>query len=112
MAAVIAFRLDTIKQRARINSRDIAQLLDTTPETISRWQTGKVEPQRGKLEKLLILEWTLGELSEFYKPDEAKLWLFSPHKLLEGRKPADLIQEGKTDEVLAIIHQLRDGAYV
>jgi transcriptional regulator with XRE-family HTH domain len=112
MAGVIAIRLDEMKKRASIKARDIAQLLDTTPETISRWQTGKAEPQRGKLEKLLILEWILSELSEFYEPSEAKLWLFSPHRLLEGKTPADLIQEGRTDDVLAIIHQLRDGAYV
>lgn len=32
--------------------------------------------------------------------------------LLGGERPADRIQRGKTDDVLALIAQLRDGAFV
>jgi uncharacterized protein (DUF2384 family) len=71
-----------------------------------------VEPQPAKLQQLLILEWITDQLSEFYEPDEARLWLFSPHRLLNGARPADRIQENATDEVLALIDQLRDGAFV
>lgn len=108
----LANRLDSIRKTGGIRSREVAQLLNTTPETVSRWQTGKVEPQPDRLKRLLTLEWLLEELSEFYSPDEARLWLFAPHKLLQGDSPADRIQKGESDEVLAIIEQLRDGAYV
>jgi uncharacterized protein (DUF2384 family) len=87
-------------------------LLDTTPQTVSRWRTGKVEPQSGRLHRLLALEWLVEELSEFYGPDEARLWLFSRHRLLGGDRPADRIQQGRADDVLALIAQLRDGAFV
>lgn len=33
-------------------------------------------------------------LAEFYTPDEARLWLCSPHRLLAGRRPAELIARG------------------
>ncbi len=33
-------------------------------------------------------------------------------RLLGGERPADRIQQGKTDDVLALIAQLRDGAFV
>lgn len=111
MAGAVATRLDAIRERGGIKSRDVAQLLDTTPQTVSRWQTGKVEPQRDRLERLLTLEWLIGELAEFYSPTEARLWLFSPHRQLHGRRPADLIQAGNVDDVLALISQLRDGAF-
>ncbi|HET7475202.1 MAG TPA: MbcA/ParS/Xre antitoxin family protein [Dermatophilaceae bacterium] len=52
------------------------------------------------------------QLGEFYEPDDARLWLYSPHKLLSGRRPAELIAAGDIDAVLALIDQLRDGAYV
>ena len=51
------------------------------------------------------------KLAEFYPPDEARLWLFSPHRLLEGQRPADRIEEDRVDDVLALIAQLRDGSY-
>lgn len=112
MASALAIRLDTIRDRGGIKSREVAQLLDTTPQTVSRWQTGKVEPQPDRLQRLLNLDWLLSELAELYPPDEARLWLFSPHRLLGGERPADRIQQGRVDDVLALISQMRDGAFV
>ena len=112
MAEAIAKRLSVIKDRAGVSSREIAQLLGTTPETVSRWNTGKGEPKRARLQRLLTLVWLVEQLSEFYAPEEAKLWLFAPHRLLDGDRPVDRIQEGKLDDALALIDQLRSGAYV
>lgn len=112
MASAVATRLNVIRDRGGIKAREVAQLLDTTPQTVSRWRTGKVEPQPDRLQRLLTLEWLIGELAEFYEPGEARLWLFAPHRLLGGQRPADRIQEGKVDDVLALIAQLRDGAFV
>lgn len=112
MSNAVANRLDSIKGHAGVRSREIAELLDTTPQTISRWQQGHVNPQPAKLHQLLALEWLATELSEFYDRDDARLWLYSPHKLLAGRRPAELIAAGDIDSVLALIDQLRDGAYV
>jgi len=112
VASALAIRLDSIRDNGGIKSREVAQLLDTTPQTVSRWQTGKVEPQRGHLERLLAMEILIGELAEFYTPPEARLWLFSPHRLLGGERAADRIQQGKVDDVLALIAQMRDGAFV
>ena len=111
MASALAGRLDRIKQLGGISGRDVAQLLDTTPETVSRWTTGKVDPQRERLQRVLELEFFLTELSEFYSAEEARLWLFAPHKLLGGESPATRIQEGRTTDVFSLLDQLRSGAY-
>ncbi|MGH9364291.1 MAG: antitoxin Xre/MbcA/ParS toxin-binding domain-containing protein [Thermoanaerobaculia bacterium] len=111
MASAVANRISKIREKAGIKGREIAQLLDTTQETVSRWNTGKVDPQPEHLHRLLTLEWLVEELGEFYEPDEARLWLFAPNRLLGGESPAQRIQGGKLDDVLAVIHQLRDGAY-
>lgn len=112
MPGAVAARLEAIKGHVGVRSREIAQLLDTTPQTISRWQQGHVDPQPSKLQQLLALEWLADQLHEFYPPDEARLWLFSPHRLLDGQTPADRIQAGNSQDVLALIDQLRDGAFV
>lgn len=109
--SAVASRLSAIRGHGGIKGREIAQLLDTTPETVSRWNTGKTEPQPDRLQRLLALEWLLDQLSDLYEPDEARLWLFSPHRLLDGDRPADRIQADRVDEVLALIAQLRDGAF-
>ena len=111
MSGAVASRLDSIKERGGIRSREIAQLLETTPETVSRWNTGKTEPQPDRLNRLLALEWLLDQLADLYEPDEARLWLFSPHRLLNGDRPADRIQGDRIDDVLGLLAQLRDGAF-
>jgi transcriptional regulator with XRE-family HTH domain len=111
MSNVIALKLDEIQNRADINGKEVAQLLGTTPETVSRWRVGKAEPQPRTRDNLLQLDWLVAELSELYLPKEAHLWLFSHHKQLAGARPVDLIQRGEIDEVLVIISQLKDGAY-
>ncbi len=110
-AGALVRKLDAIRDGAGVQGREIAQLLGTTPQTVSRWRTGKAGPQRRSLDRLLTLAWLAEELAEFYPPDEARLWLFSPHRLLEGQRPADRIEEGRVDDVLALIAQLRGGSY-
>ena len=111
MSAAVAKRLSLIRERGGIKGRDVAQLLDTTPETVSRWQSGKVDPQQDRLERLLTLEWLVEELTTFYDPEEARMWLFKPHTLLEGDSPAQRLQAGRFEDVRALISQLKDGAY-
>jgi transcriptional regulator with XRE-family HTH domain len=112
MPNAIAERLDAIQQFADFTGREVAQLLGTTPETVSRWRGGKSEPQPKMRDSLLQLEWLVSELSELYRPQEARLWLFAPHKQLKGERPVDLIERGETEPVLRIIAQLKDGAYI
>lgn len=111
MSQALAERLNSIKEQSGISARDVAQLLGTTPQTVSRWQTGKSGPQRKSLERILILEWLAGQLSQFYDPDHARLWLFAPHRMLGGARPADRIAAGEADAVLALIDQLQSASF-
>ena len=112
MAQALAKKLDELQRQAGIRFREVAELLDTTPQTISRWRSGKVDPQPDKFKQLLVLTWLAEVLSEFYTPEQARLWLFMPHKLLDGASPAERIRAGKLDDVRALVAQLKDGAYV
>jgi uncharacterized protein (DUF2384 family) len=40
------------------------------------------------------------------------LWLHAPHPLLDRERAVDLIHAGRTEEVLAAIDRLEDGAYL
>jgi transcriptional regulator with XRE-family HTH domain len=109
----VAKKIVHITEVAGVKGREVAQLLDTTPETVSRWKSGRVEPQREKLDQLLELEWLVDQLAELYpRPDDARLWLFSRHKLLQGDTPANKIQKGQLDAVLELIAQIKDGAFI
>lgn len=51
-------------------------------------------------------------LAEYYEPADIERWLTSPHKLLNDRKPCDLIAAGQASEVERLIDQLDSGAYL
>ena len=59
---------------------------------------------------LLGLESLISELSGLYSADEARVWLSSPHRRLDGERPVDRIRHGNVDDVRALIAQMRDGA--
>jgi transcriptional regulator with XRE-family HTH domain len=112
MPGAVAAKLESIKEKTGIRGRQVAHLVGTTPQTVSRWQQGRVDPQPSHLSRLLTLEWLASEIAEFYEPGDAKVWLFSRNRLLHGATPAELIKEDKIDEVLEVIEQLKTSAYV
>ena len=58
------------------------------------------------------MENILERLSEFYAdPQTARAWLYSRHKYFDGLRPADLILEGRIQEVLEAIQAVGDPAY-
>ena len=108
----IAQKLDAIQQKAAMRSVDVANVAKVRQETVSRWRSGKSFPQPETQKILLELEYVADRLSEFYSPQEARLWLLSRQKILQGAVPAELIQAGKTDDVIRVIDQLRDEVYL
>lgn len=112
MSNAIARRLESLQQKGAMRSVDVANLLGARPETVSRWNQGKAFPRPDAQKLLLNLEYIVDQLSDFYEPQEARLWLFSRQRLLGGEKPAELIQNGRADEVIALLDQMRDGVFL
>ena len=109
---VVAVKLELIKSRAAIRAAEVANMLGTTPETVSRWNQGRAYPRPSKESLLVDLEYVVERLSEFYSdPRTARAWLYSRHKFFGGLRPADLIQEGRTEEVLEAIQAMADPTY-
>ena len=109
----IARKLSLIRDKSTLNSADIATVTGAQPETVSKWNQSKAVPRPDAQRRLLDLDYIVDQLTDLYdQPDEIKLWLFSRQKLLGGQIPIDLIQAGKTEEVIAVIDQLRDSVFV
>lgn len=108
----IARRLEAIQTKGAMRSADVANVLSVRPETVSRWKQGKAFPHPNTERQLLELEFIIDKLSDFYEPREARLWIFARQRLLNEQVPAELIQQGRVDEVLAAVNQLRDGVHL
>ena len=104
--------VEELKAFGGLKGRDLANILDVSPPTISRWRNGEASPTIDKQTVMAELRWVAVRLADFYEPDEARLWLQSHHPQLNGERPYDLINNGRTRDVLEVIERLESGVYL
>lgn len=51
-------------------------------------------------------------LAEYYTPEEADMWIRSPHPQLEGQRPIDLMERGEHEKVNEILDRLDSCGYI
>jgi transcriptional regulator with XRE-family HTH domain len=111
MTSAVARRLQSLRTKGAIKEIEVANLLGTRPETVSRWNQGRAYPRANTERTLLELEYIIDQLADFYEPNEARQWIFAPQKLLGGISPAELIRTGRIDEVMRLVNQLREAVH-
>jgi transcriptional regulator with XRE-family HTH domain len=111
MAAAVARILDHLKTDGGLQGKDIANIVAVSPATVSRWSSGKATPDLRTQTVIAELRYVVDRLNELYTPEEIRLWLHTSHPMLGGERAIDLINAGRTQEVLAVIESLDAGAY-
>lgn len=109
--AVIQY-LEHLETGGALRSTDIANVIDVSKATVSRWKTGKYRPQPNHELILSDLHYVVGRLAEYYSPDEIRSWLYARHPQLSGGRAIDLIHERRTEEVLQVLERLDDEVYL
>ena len=112
MSTAVARILDDLRARGGLRGADIANIVDVSRPTVSRWTHGKGTPPLHTQTIISDLRYVVDRLSDLYTPDETRLWLHAAHPLLDQQRAIDLIVEGRTEEVLAVIDRLESGAYL
>ncbi|MDE0155934.1 MAG: hypothetical protein OXI88_06835 [Gammaproteobacteria bacterium] len=84
MTNAIARKIEPIDQKGGMRSIDIANVLDSRPETVSRWNQGRAFPRPDAEKLLLNFEYIVDQLSDVYEPIEARVWLFSRQKIFNS----------------------------
>lgn len=108
----LSLRLRNATERTDLDQADIADLLGSSPRTVSRWLADTSEPRPEARRRLLEVVAVLEHLSTVLEPAAAHDWLFSPNPMLEHYKPADLLAEGEYRQVLGLIDALAEGVFV
>jgi hypothetical protein len=111
MASAVAKIIDDHRDRGGIKGNDFANIEAVSPATVSRWTAGKALPHPKTQLVISDLRYVVDRLSEFYTPEETRLWLYSKHRLLEGQRAIDLINQGEADKVLTVIESLDEGTF-
>src|ERR1700761_7185425 len=111
MSTAVSRILDNLKNEGGLQGKDIANIVAVSPATVSRWSSGKATPDLRTQTVIAELRYVVDRLNEFYTPDETRIWLHTPHQMLAGERAIDLINAGRTEEVLAVIESLDSGAF-
>lgn len=112
MTKGVARILNDLREQGGLQGKDIANIVDVSTATVSRWAHGSGSPNLRTQTVIADLRYVVELLSDFYTPDEARLWLHSKHVLLNNRRAIDLINEDRVEEVLAVIERLDNCSYV
>jgi transcriptional regulator with XRE-family HTH domain len=112
MASAVARILGDLKDRGGLNGKDVANIVDVSTATVSRWSHGSATPSLHTQTVIADLRYVVDRLSDFYSADEIRLWLHARHPLLDGARAIDLIRANRTEDVLAVIDRLDAGAFL
>ncbi len=112
MSNAVTKTIDDLKDRGGLKGVDVANITKVSKATVTRWSAGTHSPQPRAQLVLSDLRYVVDKLSEFYAPDEIRVWLNSRNELLNGQRAIDLIHDGKTESVLEAIERLGDMAYL
>ncbi len=111
-SAAVSRVLATLRQDGGLLGTDIAALTDVSKATVHRWLNGKAAPQPKSELIISDLNYVVQKLSDYYKPENIRVWLYARHPQLNGERAIDLIHENRTDEILTIIARLDADAFI
>jgi len=104
--------LEALKNDGGLQGKDIANIVEVSPATVSRWFSGTASPGLNTQTLIAHLRYVVDRLSDFYSPDETRLWLHARHPLLDNQRAIDLIRKDQLQDVLAVIDRLSAGVYL
>ncbi len=104
--------ISEISEVGGLTGTDIANIADVSKATVSRWKAGSVKPQPNTQLVLSDLRYIIGRLSEYYSPEEIRLWLYARHPQLDGTRAIDLINANRSEEVLRTLDRLDADVYL
>ena len=100
-----------LKSRGGLKATDIANIASVSPTAVSNWTNGASRPDPATQLVISDLRYVVDRLSEFYTPDEIRLWLYAEHRLLNGERAIDLIGRRDATGVLQAIGSLDEASY-
>jgi transcriptional regulator with XRE-family HTH domain len=112
MSTAVSRIIEDLRAQGGLQGKDIANIVNVSTATVSRWSNGNGSPSLKTQTVIADLRFVVERLSDFYTPDEARLWLNSRHPLLNNERAIDLINADRTEEVLGVIERLDSGAFV
>jgi len=109
---VMARYIEELREKGGLKGTDIANITEVSKATVSRWAQGAASPHPRTQLILSDLHYIVGRLEEYYSAQEIRTWLYARHPQLNGARAIDLINQGRSEEVLRVLDRLDAGVYL
>lgn len=83
--------------------RQLAAAIGADESTLHRWRSGESEPRSVFLSRMGALHEFQQELFDAVPPGAAREWLRTPVPALDGRRPVDLLEEGRIETLIRLL---------
>jgi transcriptional regulator with XRE-family HTH domain len=81
-----------LRKQARLSQEDLARVLGTSWVTVSRWERKSSRPDAERSARLRRLKELIRRIGKAIPEEELVSFLTTPHRLLRGYRPADLLE--------------------
>jgi len=89
--------------------RQLAAAIGADESTLHRWRSGESEPRSVFLSRMDALHEFQQELFDLVPPGAAREWLRAPAPTLDGRRPVDLLDEGRIETLTRLLMRMNLG---
>ena len=104
--------IEELNEVGGLSGTDIANIVDVSKATVSRWKTGTVKPQPNTQLILSDLHFIVQRLREYYDAAEIRTWLYARHPQLDGQRAIDLVNQNRSEDILRILDRLDSDVFV
>jgi uncharacterized protein (DUF2384 family) len=108
----VAQFIERLQQVGGLKGTDLANFAGVSKATVSRWASGQKSPHPKTQLIMSDLAYVAMRLNAYYSEEEVRAWLYARHPQLEGQRAIDLIHDGRSEDVIAILDRLEADSYV
>ncbi|CAN5686380.1 MAG: DUF2384 domain-containing protein [Gemmatimonadota bacterium] len=102
--------IEEAQQLMGLTLKQIAQAVNADESTLHRWRSGVMMPSPVFLARLEALDELAREMRSAFRNEEyARQWLLREIPSLKGRRPIDLILEGRAETLTGMLYALNSG---
>jgi hypothetical protein len=83
-----------------ISQQELGSAVGASLRSVQNWASGDAAPRGNSRERLLDVQYIVEELRSVYTAEGIEIWLHARNRNLGGRRPIDLLTDGRVDAVV------------
>jgi len=100
----------TLRSQVGFSQEQLARLVGASWVTVSRWERSLAKPNPETQARLRRLSKLVQRVGNALPPDDLYRFLDTPHRLLRGHRPVDLLQNDYSfEDLLAFVESAKSG---